>query len=261
MGMKLFTALVAILSAMSVLMIWRSEPAPVSVANNINYSPMHKYSIVTKEMVRDGGYEEALERVLWYHEHVLEHEPSAYGVRLSYALSDWKELGELYPPAIAAMENLRDHNTQLLKDGKGNPSLFHDTMAFNRTLEEDSKTIDLFRILDREQEDLAVQCWKYAKDVVIKTRTVDIAKKYLGDPVQEFMKIKAMHDMHAANYGREPFDDEVFKSVNEDSFVERVVRLIGVAALIGESASAREIQEKALAVVDDDRLREALPTP
>jgi len=64
---------------------------------------MQKYLSDTQQMVREGRYQEALERFVWFHDHALEHEPSAmYGVRLSFALSYWKSLGDVYPPAMTA---------------------------------------------------------------------------------------------------------------------------------------------------------------
>jgi len=70
---------------------------------------MQKYLSDTQQMVREGRYQEALERFVWFHDHALEHEPSAmYGVRLSFALSYWKSLGDVYPPAMTALVEMRN---------------------------------------------------------------------------------------------------------------------------------------------------------
>jgi hypothetical protein len=55
-----------------------------------------------------GRYEEALAKYLWFHHHALEIRPSLAGVRLSYALQEWRRLGEFYPPAWEALETVRD---------------------------------------------------------------------------------------------------------------------------------------------------------
>jgi menaquinone-dependent protoporphyrinogen IX oxidase len=49
--------------------------------------------------VREGRYEEALSEFVRFHEHALEELPSLYGVRLSFALSYWAHLAEVYPKA------------------------------------------------------------------------------------------------------------------------------------------------------------------
>ncbi|MDX1982468.1 MAG: hypothetical protein SFV51_19490, partial [Bryobacteraceae bacterium] len=48
---------------------------------------------------RQGDYAEALQKYLWFHHHALEHDMALSGVRLSYALNEWWELGKAYPPA------------------------------------------------------------------------------------------------------------------------------------------------------------------
>ena len=123
---------------------------------------MRKYLNDTQTLVRDGKHEEALERFIWFHYHALEHQPSMYGVRLSFALSYWKQLGDVYPPALTALKITRDYKTDLFVQNKGNRNLFHDVMALNRTLGQDIKTVDLFRTLDIDQADLAKECWDVA---------------------------------------------------------------------------------------------------
>ncbi len=62
-------------------------------------------------------YEEALQRQIWYFNHALDYDPSLAGVRLSFTLSDWVELGRRYPKARQAMEAIRDHDWNIFKEG------------------------------------------------------------------------------------------------------------------------------------------------
>ena len=218
---------------------------------------MQKYLSHTQDLVRQGKYQEALERFLWFHDHALEHDPAMYGVRLSFALSYWKQLGEVYPPALAALKKNRGDKTTLLLAGKGNRELFNDVAAINRTLEDDSKTVDLFRKLDRDQGTLAATCWDIAKEAVIKAKAYDLARKYIGNPVREFGKIKEMYEMNTSMYGGKNFG-ESFKAYNENNFVEEVIRLIDVAVALNDMKAAKEIQVKALSILDDYRLRDAI---
>lgn len=219
---------------------------------------MQKYLSDIQDLVRQGKNQEALERFLWFHDHALEHAPSMYGVRLSFALSYWKQLGVVYPPALTAMKKTRDDKTILLENQKGNPSLFHDIVSLNETLGEDSKTVDLFRKLDQEQKDLATQCWDMAKKAIIKAKAYDLARKYIGNPTREFGKVKAMYDQNTTMYGGKNFG-EPFKAWNENNLVKETLQLIEVAIALDDSKAAKEIQEKALAIVNDYRLRDAIP--
>src|SRR5258708_507286 len=57
---------------------------------------------------REGKYAQSLERHIWYHQNALKYAPAQSGVRLSFALSDWAELGKVYPKALAALRSTRD---------------------------------------------------------------------------------------------------------------------------------------------------------
>jgi hypothetical protein len=219
---------------------------------------MQKYLSDTEELSLQGKYEKALERFLWFHDHALEHEPAMYGVRLSFALSSWKQLGDSYPPALTAMKKTRDDKTLLLENRKGNPDLFYDVVSINKTLGDDDKTVTLFRRMDQEQKDFAAKCWDMAKDVVIKAKAYDLAKKYIGNPVSEFDKVKEMYEQITGMCGGKNFG-ESFKAWNENKLVEKTLGLIELAIALDETRAAREIQEKALVIVDDQRLRDAIP--
>jgi hypothetical protein len=52
-----------------------------------------------RRLAADGKFEQALQKRIWLHDHVLETHPNYYGVRLSFALAEWVELGKEYPKA------------------------------------------------------------------------------------------------------------------------------------------------------------------
>jgi hypothetical protein len=222
---------------------------------------MQKYLADTQEMVRQGKHQEALDRFIWFHGHALEHDPAMGGVRLSFALMYWKSLGDVFPPATTAMVELRDRTTQNVTDKQGTFAQFHDVMALNRTLAEDSKTVDLFQTLDQTQPDLARQCWIVAKDAVIKAKRYDLVRKYFGNPARDFVRIKAMYDLNTKLYDKPNVGGPPFKAYNDNHFVEESLQLIEVALALDNPKAAKEVQEKALAVVDDQRLRDAISAP
>ena len=99
---------------------------------------MQAYLNRTQQLVRQRKYREASDRFVWFDEHALEHDPGMSGVRLSFALSYWKDLGDVYPPAKQAMVDMRDRKTWQLWEGRGNVALFSDVAALNRTLNENA---------------------------------------------------------------------------------------------------------------------------
>jgi hypothetical protein len=231
------------------------------LALSANAEDMQKYLADTQEMVRQGKHQEALDRFIWFHEHALENEPAMAGVRLSFALSYWKSLGGVFPPANDAMIAMRDRTAKQVSGNGGNTLQFFDVAALNRTLDEDSKTVDLFQALDQNKPDMAKQCWIVAKDTVIKAKRYDLARKYVGKPAREFVRIKAMYDLNAKLYDNPNFGGAAFKKYNENHFVEESLQLIEVALALDDAKAAKEVQEKALVIVDDQRLNDAIPAP
>lgn len=227
------------------------------LASAAHAKDMQEYLSTTHDLVRQGEHEEALERFIWFHNHALEHDRAMYGVRLSFALGYWKQLGDAHPPALEAMEEIRDEKTKLLKDGGGDFALFHDVLALNRTLGENRKTIQLFEQIDEEQPERAKEFWRVAKDLVLDQKRYDLARKHLKDPVQAFNEAKADYERNLALYDNPQVGGERFAAYNEKSLVEESLRLIKLALAFENEAAAKEIQQKALDLVDDDRLRDA----
>jgi len=203
-------------------------------------------------------YADALAKHIWFHDHALDYDPSMYGVRLSFALSYWKDLGEAYPPALKRMIAIRDNKMDLLATGKGNRNLFHDVVGLNRTLDDGSKTVDLFRTLDQEHQELASQCWGIAKKVIIQAKEYDLVRKYMVSLVSELDDMQEIYNRNVDMYGGESFGEE-FKAFNEDHFVEETLTLIHLAMALDDTQSAQEIQAKALAILNDPRLAAVIP--
>ena len=181
------------------------EPPPIPqmllpAKPNGQANDMQAYLATTQQLVRQRHYQEALDRFLWFDEHALEHDPGMSGVRLSFALSYWKDLGDVYPPAKQAMVDMRDRKTRQFGEGRGNAALFSDVAALNRTLNENAKTVRLFREIGKTNAALAAQCWWFARDAVFLEKQYDIAKKYIPSPLKDYAREKARYDENVALY-------------------------------------------------------------
>jgi hypothetical protein len=51
-----------------------------------------------RQLVKSEQYAAALEKYIWFHDHALDADRALAGVRLSYAILEWVDLGGLYPP-------------------------------------------------------------------------------------------------------------------------------------------------------------------
>lgn len=230
---------------------------------------MHKYLNDTRILQREGKYQEALERHIWFYEHALEYAPSMIGVRNSFALSDWKNLGNVYPPAMDSLKETRDKkmekiltNQFLTIQSSGNDQqigmLFQDLAAINRELGEDSLTVSFFQSLILLNPETARKCWNVAKETMFKEKQYEIINIYIQNPLNEYLVIKNQYDLNLGYYSNEKAGGIHFKSYNERRFVEQCIRLIQLSYYNNDEKSANEIHKLAKSIINDDLLKEAL---
>ena len=137
---------------------------------------------LAQQAAEDGHFEEALQGYIWYHHNALSHQPSQSGVRVSFALSYWLELAEVYPPALTALQDIRDQKTRQLVEGELNRDLFYDVCSINEYLEESLQTYQLFLQLAESTPAFAEACADTARPVLIEHSDFHLARRFIKDP-------------------------------------------------------------------------------
>jgi hypothetical protein len=135
-------------------------------------------------------YDAALERYVWFYRHALEYNEGLAGVRLSFVLGEWVELGQKYPPARDALLSVRDEATTAFENGKASFKLFMDVAAINRYLQDDARTVELFKLLRQRDPELAGQCYPLAERALVDSGEYAICISYLGDLGQRLEAIR-----------------------------------------------------------------------
>jgi len=130
----------------------------------------------------DGRYEDALAHFLWYHDHALSEDSSLAGVRLSFALGYWEELGEKYPAAMEIFRGRRDAKVAILRAGQLDRGLFHDVEAMSERLNEDEVTAELFAMLHERRPEFAHACRRIALPMLVRSRRYVLAREYMPEP-------------------------------------------------------------------------------
>jgi hypothetical protein len=209
-----------------------------------------------------GRYEEALQKHLWFHENALKYAPAMTGVRLSFALMYWIQLGEKYPKARQALVSIRDRDTQECTGGKGSFALFMDVAGINRALKEEPKTVELFKTLHAKNPELAQKCYHVAEPYLVAQHEYRICSAYIADPLQRFERIEARRKMNLeyATKGNPRMEEFA-----ETWFADETCRLIEILVGVDRKQEAETVRKQALAVRDDPRIRDAgqkaLPRP
>lgn len=200
------------------------------------------------QLASEGKYEEALQKHLWYHEHAEEIEPGQAGVRVSFALAYWADLGKKYPKALEALKSIRDQGTARLLAGEGDWKLFFEVDAINNALGEPRTTVELFKKIDAANPDLAAKVYGGASRTLVALGEHELVRKYMPDPSEQLRNARETLELsrtHGSAHG-------------ERMFTDQVVRLITTLEKIGEHQRALEIQAEALKAVDSPAIRDAV---
>jgi hypothetical protein len=226
--------------------------------NKFNLSPegqkMADYLEEARQLTRQGKYEEALSHFIWYHNHVLEHEPGMEGVRLSFALSYWKELADKYQPALDSMKAYRDRALKVVFDSTHFIESFPEVVAFNGEFGEEEKTVVLFDTVNKRFPEKLRMVWLCAQDALLKAKRYDLLKPYLN-PNSEYSRITNLYKIDSALSSQEN-TQYLDSSEGKNLYVLQILKLIGYCKEIKDSASTKTILNNALTVVNDSRLHQ-----
>lgn len=157
-----------------------------------------------RDDARSGNYKNALAKHVWFHENANELEPSMSGVRVSFALADWHELGKKYPPAMEKLKSVRiatrDRFLASIKDDKSSWLDFSDLKALNRKLQNDSDTVEVFKYVSEHNPKVAERIYGLAEDSLIGAKEYELCSKYIQPEKKvtrdlEIYKLERSHEV------------------------------------------------------------------
>ena len=195
-------------------------------------------------------YEVALAKYVWFHEHALSVQPSMAGVRLSFALSDWETLGRVYPPALEKLRRTRDALELKAIKGEDIGSGFHDLAALNRTLKEDSRTTDAFRLQDELNPKAATVAFVYVKAALIKDKAYELYAKYIR-PKRDFDQMKKLYELNLKMAENPQFGPRIAEHGTK-TFRNNSATLVAVLAVNKRDQEAKEFAALAKQVLEDE---------
>jgi hypothetical protein len=216
----------------------------------------HERLINAHRAAQEGRHDFALREFVWFHENALAENPALYGVRLSFALGCWHELGRSYPPALQELRRVRDAGTALLYAGSGTRDLFDDVAAINKALGEVSVTAALFEELHAKQPHLAAECSSLARSQLVATGKFELASKYLSNPEAHVRDICRTLVEDVANIDDQAESAAPFRQAYVDNSANEVGLVCGILRGIGELDEAQRLELLAKSLIDSAALRE-----
>jgi len=211
-----------------------------------------------QELVDQGEYAKALEQHIWYHHHILEEDPSQLGVRLSFALSYWKRLGEVYPPALEALIEIRDQKELLCRQNNfSDISIYDDVIAINEKLDSNSRSLSLFEKLEEVAPELAAESWNLIDEVAINEQRYDLIERYGYDIEEKFERQISQFNTKKSLYS-DPEVGETVRRSSESFLVDQALRLISVALKIRDIETAKKIKAQTIELITLEPIAEKL---
>jgi len=207
-----------------------------------------------RQCVKSRDYAAALEKYIWFHNHALDANRFLVGVRLSYAVSEWADLGEVYPPALRALEDVRNAKTSSLMNGNDDSSLFHDVKAINRALGQVERTRDLFKIVAESNRGFAEKCFPVALECLVLTKEFNLARSFMPDVRSEVdrLAVPFKSPVRSTPSSSREMKQEIFVKI----YVKSIGLLLGVLIGVGDEVEAKRVRQYAIDCITDEELRD-----
>ncbi|TWT95947.1 hypothetical protein Pla108_30240 [Botrimarina colliarenosi] len=202
-------------------------------------------------------YEIALAKHVWFHENANSIRPSLNAVRLSFALSDWYDLGLEYPPALELLRSIRDNLEVQILRGEGGGERFHDFAAINRVLHEDEKTVAVFTTLDSQYPDAAKSAIYYARRALIENKAFDLYAKYINAKRDYLLKEHILDlDLDRESKAKPKSGNginDLLATSAEQRFCNEAATLVAILTIVDRKSEAAEIAALAKEKLDDEQ--------
>ncbi len=197
----------------------------------------------------NNNYEASLAKHLWFHENALKYRRSLYGVRLSFALSDWHDLAKAYPKALDSIKETRDRSEIDIRNGIDVYDNFNDFESINKILSENIRTVELFEWLDINHPDRAKFVYLLAEADLVSSKKYKLSGKYI-DPDNTYLKYVRNYHRHL-EYVRDRNIIDERSNFAKDYLIHNVSTLVALLVQNERKDEASNILDMALLELDD----------
>ena len=208
-----------------------------------------------EELAEAGKYKQALEKFAWYFEK--SRGTSQAGVRLSFALSTWKKLGDKYPPAREKLFSLRDEAERevLTKDSPLTLTYFAEVASIDEEYSQTGKTLGFFKKLATEAPEKARLCCHAARKCLMLHKEYALYLKFGPEPeaaYQDWAKGWLQTEEEAKTRGK---DYRTYMlGMHQRRFLDLAEILVGA----GKTDLAEEFQRRAVELTGEKLFQSAV---
>lgn len=179
-------------------------------------------------------------------------------IRGSYCVGALRDLGKDYPPAMQALLDLRDGAVQQLLSSRGGDAQLEDVLAIDKALGDQQHSCKLLAGLDAISPQLVRSQGLFAVEVFAEGGEMTLARKYLGDPVEELRFLAEMQNKMSAMRRESGNSGTMRHLVNVAMYVNQARAIESVLQATGEAKLASEIRAMAPYLLADADMRAAV---
>ncbi len=208
-----------------------------------------------RQAVKSREYERALALYDWFFDHALDDDPAAfYGVRLSYCLHEWADLGKMYPAAKAQLEFKRQTSLALLETTR-EPERFHDYVAISNSLGVPDQLMTQFLTYHDKDSRLAEEIVRFIWNQLVEFGQWSVCSRYVPDAQAHYERKLLQFDEGMAVCNTYPEVDREELAGHLKRFCIRDMRnLLLVLAHDGRSKELLAIQDRLVKDMDHRQL-------
>ncbi len=211
------------------------------------------------DLMKQGRYEDALQRHLWYHNHALQIDPAQSAVRLSFALRQWAELSGSYPKARQSLMETRDRGVREFASGGGSFALFQEVEAINERLGQAQATFELFTSIQQRYPELAKQCYYVMENALIEKGDYAACANFIPDFQQRFEFRRDVYRRTGEISDRTPeVNSANIRKEAQRNFINDTRKLIEILVGVSRMVEAEKIREQSVAVLNVPELQSAV---
>jgi hypothetical protein len=203
-----------------------------------------------RDLAKEGDYAAALDKHVWYHEH--SRGTAHTGVRLSFAMSDWVNLGEQFPPAKEKLLGIRDQQEKALMTGKGGFTEYTEVSAIDRVFKQQDKTYQMLGKLFEKSPEVAKKCFFGAADMLIERKDYPLFLELADAPMNWLRRNTDILQLWQQQDNKRALDSHL------TSIAKQGRQYLEALSGVGEHASAETLHKDILALTKDQTYETAL---
>jgi hypothetical protein len=227
--------------AVSIFIFALCAPVTLSAQSKEDFENAYREAAT---LLISGKYAESLEKHIWFHREAkgTSHER----VSLSFMLSEWISLAQLYPKALEELTRIQSTYEKNLKSDAPTYSDFNHFEAINRKIGEPDRTVKLFVHLDKNSPEFAKRVYSAARETLLSEKS-PLYRKYGGDPSVELDRLINTRERYLKGVYKSPEEKEKRIKYANESYVESVKKLLEFSAALFGDEKVHELKEQASA--------------